>query len=242
MNAMSDIADLDAEPRDDNVERAEARLRALARLTDIGMGLAERLHEEVMAEPPKGAKGRIDYGQEFAKIARGVRMTIWLEEQLEKALRDRRSGLEAARRARALKAAEDAAARAVAEVRAEKNAAEAVRDAAWRRANAPRLAREDAVLGVMDEIVHREHRGNEREIERLNDRVEALLENEYGDYQGHGLRAVSETVRQLCEELDLEPEWERWEKNAWALKEAEAGVEGSPYVKAVLPPSAADSS
>ena len=42
--------------------------------------------------------------------------------------------------------------------------------------------------------------------------------------------AVSETVAQLCEQLELEPDWERWAAKDWAIEEAEAGIEGSPYV------------
>ena len=243
MNAVTDIADLDAEPLDEGVGNAEARVRGAARAGEVGLVLlevVEALALKVGRIVKDGAEDEgldlkmvaavRDLAQAYGKVCRSIRQNAMLEDKLESGLRDRVSGLEDARRARALKRAEAEAAKVAAESRAERDAAEAVRVAAWRAANAPRLAREEAVTEVMDEIIHREHRGDERAIERLETEYEERLEDEYGDYQDYGLRSVSETVKRLCEDMDLEPEWERWEKRAWAIEEAEAGVEGSPYV------------
>jgi len=244
MNTMTDIAGQEAEPLDETIGAAEARLRALARLTEMGMSMAEMVHGQALAtvEAGKAAEAGAtasfaigDFGAAFAKVARCVRLTIAQEERLEKALRDRKSGLEASRRAWALKTAEAEAARVEAEARAVLDAAAAEREAAWREANAPRLAREAAVGDVMSDVISRRSRGDWDEVIRLYDEVERLLETEGGDYEDYGQRPVSETVKRLCQKLRLFPEWNLWAKHAWAIEEAEAGVEGSPYVKPLEP-------
>ena len=229
MNAAVDIAGLDAFPLDEDFAPAEARLRALARMTEIGMGRMERLHERGLAETQEDAASS-DWSQDYAKIARGVRMNISLEDKLERALRDRRAGLEAVRRERDAKAAEQAAARIAADEAAKLAEETTALDAAWRAANAPRLAREATVDEVMVQIIRREHRGEPEEIERLEREVEERLADEYGGYDDYGVVPVSETVRSLCDELELDPDWDRWAGKAWAIEEAEAGVAGSPYV------------
>ncbi len=230
MNAVIDIAGQDAEPLDDRIERAQARLRALSRASEVGLVLldlverlalktAETMEAEDEAGRLKAVAAAKDLSLAYAKIGRSVRQSVLMEDKLDALLRDRLSGLEDARRARALKQAEaDAAAE-----HDQKAAQQA-------KADAPRLAREAAVEKTMDRIIRLEHRGDPDEIERLDQEVaERLFEGDI-EYEGYGLRPVSETVLRLCEELGLEPDWGRWADLPWAVEEAEADTPGSPYV------------
>jgi hypothetical protein len=95
---------LEAEgPFDPDGERAEQLLRVLGRLTELGMVLAERLVAQVTAPETADDAAPIDAGEvagAFAKISRGVRMTMMLESRLLKERRLRRDGLEAAHEAK----------------------------------------------------------------------------------------------------------------------------------------------
>jgi len=121
MNAVTDItAAQEAEALDPSFERAEARLRDLEDLRAICMSIArlvqrQALAEVEQAEAPDGPTevvetaaraitlaARGDVGLVIDRVARSVRLTIAQEERLEKALRDRRAGLEDARRQRAM--------------------------------------------------------------------------------------------------------------------------------------------
>ena len=102
MNAHSDIA-LEAQsdsadaPFDPDGERTERHMRDLARLTEIGMEMAEitavqaRAQRDLMAGINNPAAltpvGQGDFASAFAKLSRGVRQNIMLEDKLAQALR-----------------------------------------------------------------------------------------------------------------------------------------------------------
>jgi hypothetical protein len=121
MNAVADIVAVqEAEAPDRSFERAEARLRDLEDLRAICMSIARLVQRQALAEVEQtdaqdaptelmenavraitlAARG--DVGLVIDRVARSVRLTIAQEERLEKALRDRRAGLEDARRQRAM--------------------------------------------------------------------------------------------------------------------------------------------
>jgi urease gamma subunit len=219
MNAATDIAVETAEPLDDGVERARARLRGLERAGEVGevlLGLVEMLAVrtarivEAAAEDDAGALKAVaaakDLAQAYGKISRSIRQNGLLEEKLEAALRDRAAGLEEARRARALKAAQ----------------------AEERKAHGPRLDREEAVAEVMEELIAEQIEVGEEADALSSDFAELLDYDE--SYEGYGDRPVSETVTRLCQALGLQPDWEPWARTDWARAEARDLTPGSPYV------------
>ena len=226
MNAVTDIAELDAEPLDEGIEGVRARLRSLGRASEVGLVLLDLVETlalktaEVARDEASGltavAAAR-DLSLAYAKVSRSIRQSVLLEEKLEALQRDRASGLEDARRARALKRAEAQAARAEADEAAE-----------FQQAHGARLAREETVSETMQEITFSQREDRE-EVEALDVEVAELLEEGAG-YEGYGDRPVSETVARLCKALDLDPGWEDFAREDWAKDEARAGVVGSPFV------------
>ena len=154
MNAAADIDAETAAPLDDGVEQGRARLAGLSRAGEVGqglLGLVERLAARtarMVDAAGEGAEGDVvalkavaaakDLAQAYGKICRSIRQNGLLEAKVETALRDQLSGLDDARRARALKAADAEAAQAAAEAAAERQ-----------RVHGPRLAREAAVAEVL---------------------------------------------------------------------------------------------
>jgi hypothetical protein len=135
MNAHADISAeeaLEAEgPLDPDGARTDEMLGVLARLTELGMVPAERLVAQATAEDATPVDAGPNLGEvatAFAKISRGVRMTVMLEAKLLKARRLRRDGLEAAQAAKleamraARQAEEQAEAQAEEDARVEQHA------------------------------------------------------------------------------------------------------------------------
>ena len=231
MNAVVDITDQDAEPLDEGLEGARARLRALGRASAVGLilldvveALALKTARAAADEDAIDKAGGLtavaaarDLSLAYAKVSRSIRQSVMLEDKLETALRDRVSGLEDARRARALKRAEAEAARVAADEAAE-----------FQSVHGARLAREAAVSETMQQISFSQ-REDPEEAEALDIEVAELLE-EGADYEAYGDRPVSETVARLCKALDLSADWEDFTREDWAKEEARAGVAGSPFV------------
>jgi len=230
MNTHSSISAeevLEAEgPVDPDGERAEELLRVLARLTELGMVLAERLVAQVTADEDAAVDAG-EVGTAFAKISRGVRMTVMLEAKLLKERRLRRDGLEAAHEARlqAMRVARWA------EEYAQEKAEEDARDE----------KRHDAIDGAVKDMIRAERpEGYERE--RLFDRLEKswkVVWDPYGSlYIDTGGEAVpiSTQITAFCKALGLKPDWDLWKDSFWALEEAEDEAEGSPYASPPLQP------
>ena len=227
MNTMTDIADLDAEPLDEGIGRVEARVRGVARAGEVGLVLlevvealalkaarvvTEQAEDEGLDLKLVAAVG--DLAQAYGKVSRSIRQNALLEDRLETGLRDRVSGLEDARRARALKRAEAEAAKAAADQKAE-----------FQRVHGPRLAREALVIEVMEQLTF-----GQSEYPHDMDLEVAELLKEGAGYEAYGDRPVSETVTRLCQALELSPDWDEFAQEDWAKDEAKAGVAGSPYV------------
>ena len=227
MNAVTDIADLEAEPLDEGIGHVEARVRGVVRAGEVGLVLLEVVEalalkvgrrvkdqaEDEAIDPALIAAAR-DLAQAYGKVSRSIRQNALLEERLEAGLKGRCDALAAARRAWTVKTAEAEAARA----------AEA-EDDAWQEAHGARQAREALVVEAMEQITfsQREHSGD------VDDQVADLLEEGAG-FEAYGERPVSETVIKLCKALGLEPDWDDFAREDWAREEARAGVAGSPFV------------
>ena len=155
-----------------------------------------------------------DLAQAYGKVSRSIRQNALLEDRLETLQRDRVSGLEDARRARALKRAEAEAAKVAADAKAE-----------FQRVHGPRLAREALVVEAMEQVTF----GQSEYPHDVGLEVAELLKEGAG-YEAYGDRPVSETVKRLCRALELDPDWEDFDQEDWAKEEARAGVAGSPFV------------
>jgi len=223
MNAHADIAVEEApRPPDPDGEREGQLLRVLERLTDLGMVLAEKLVAEATASAEVLDAGEV--GTAFAKISRGVRMTVMLEAKLAKERRLRLDGLEAAHEAKLT------ALREARRVKAQ-DAADAEEDARNDR-------RRDAIKdGVRDVI--RAERPERLERELLFDRLEQLWQIDFESEpfafkslyidSGGEEALVSEQIAVHCKALGLKPDWELWRDSFWAVEEAESGEAKSPY-------------
>jgi hypothetical protein len=238
MNTHSSIAAEEAleadAPFDPDGERAEQLLRVLARLTELGMVLAERLVAQVTAPETTEGAAPIDAGEvgtAFAKISRGVRMTVMLEAKLAKERRLRRDGLEAAHEARL----------------------QAKREARWAKARAEAEAEEDernerrqnAIDDAVKDVIRAE-RPEGLERERLFERVERFwkVDFETDPYVPHSLyldtggsdALVSKQIAAFCKVLGLKPDWDLWKDSFWAIEETEDEAAGSPYAAKTGPP------
>jgi hypothetical protein len=194
-----------AEAPDPAVVRAERRLRVLEELTEIGLDLARALHRQALAaadpvgptepaEPdaPTPTTPAGDPSVAFARISRAIRLTLALEARTDEALRALRAGVAAEVEARRVAARNRDAAEAAA------------------RSKARREAVEDLVLEAAE---------REIEDEEALDGVLAALEERLEDdeaYQDLDRLPLRETVEQLCADLELTPDWSRWDGEAWA--------------------------
>ena len=213
---MTDAAP--AETPDPAIARAERRLRLLQELSEIGMDLARALHREalVTAEPATPETSAADPAGAFARLSRAIRLTLALEARTDEALRLLRSGLAAEREARRVETARrveaDAAARR--EARCEK-VQELVIEAAERE-----IDDGEALFGVFAAL-----------DERLDE------DDAYRDLERLPLR---ETVERLCADLQLTPDWSRWDGEAWTPREpffrSKASIWRRPSRKPLLPP------
>jgi hypothetical protein len=76
--------------------RAQHRFVVLRELTDLGMGIARDVRRQA-AEPAAPGAPPVDFGLQFARIARAVRQTVALEARLDEERRVRREAAEAER-------------------------------------------------------------------------------------------------------------------------------------------------
>jgi len=244
MNAHADIAEetrADASDQDaggpgapvfdPDGERTEQLLCVLARLTELGMVLAEKLVAQATVDdvaPVDAGPDLGEVGSAFAKISRGVRMTVMLEAKLLKERRLRRDGLEAAHEAKlqAMRAARWAMERA--EAQEEEN----------ERVEKQQNAIDEAVKDMI-----RAERPEGYERERLFDRLDRVWVKDQDAYRklvlsgGQSLydemggedALVSKQIAAFCKALDLTPDWDLWKDSVWAIEEAEDEAEGSPY-------------
>ena len=195
------------------------------------MVLAEKLVAQATADASAPIDGNLDIGEvsgAFAKISRGVRMTVMLESKLLKDRRLRRDGLEAAHEAKLAALREARWARENAEAEAEEN---------------ERIERRQAAIDEAVKDVIRAERPEGPERERLLERLDRVWVKTVADFDkllssggvslydemGGEDALVSKQVAAFCKALGLKPDWGRWKDSFWAIEEAEDEAPGSPY-------------
>jgi hypothetical protein len=145
-----------------------------------------------------------DPSDAIARISRALRLTLALHARTEEQLRAIRAGI----------AAECEARRVVADRRAAEEAAKRSR------------RRRDTVEGLVIEAAEREV----EDEEALWDLLRALEErlNEDGAYQDLESAPLRQIVERLCADLELTPDWSRWEGEGW--------TPGSPFSRSRFSP------
>jgi hypothetical protein len=244
---MSDAAPdlVPSEAPDPAVERMEVRLRVLQEITQIGMYLMRDLCVDVAIEQRlkegtlRDAFGdklssealvaagerpaRKEAADDFHKVSRSVRLTVALERQIDEALAALRAGIVVEQEQKAEK-----------RVKAQRDA----EVAAFEAEQARHVARREKVFDIIFEAA-------EIEIDDAKDLTNlelALTERLAGDPAYVVALAdlpLEETVRRLCADLQLNPDWSLWAGDGWAPKEPFHRPARSCYERPSRMPSAA---
>jgi hypothetical protein len=200
------LEDASSGPIDPALEQAAWAAGILRRLAELSMEMAEILLERARTQAPaaEGAAPIVqgDPGLALTRVARSVRQTVSLHARLTEDLAGRR------------KAAAAEAGQAAAKVRAD--AEERAREAYDSRRQTRAYEIEASVAQAI-EI----HTDDPVEVARLNedlkDRLEAC-ELDEGGPTDLCARPLGETIARLCHQLGLDPDWSRWDGEAWVVK------------------------
>jgi hypothetical protein len=190
----------------------ERHAQVLRDLTAIGMNIARAIERQAMeaakpavdgwVAPPEGPR---DFAALFACISRAVRLTVALEAKLAQEHRQRMERTEAQR------AADLAAA-------ARREAASRTERRALKKSKVERIAKQ-GIESLTKDLQERYDLGN-----GLSERL-----REYERYDELGNRPIGEILARIFMDLGIRPDWQRWEREEWALEEARTRVQTSPY-------------
>jgi len=188
----------------------------------MGMQLARRV---ALADP----------GLTFSRISRAVRLTLTLEARTHRAI-------EAAAQGAAQDAAQDAGSGAANDDEADDGGALGPLDyESIQRQLAPAMreigmhvGKDYEIRRAVDETIETSF-DDPDDVERLRD---ALTERLYEDevFAGRDSWPIGEAIALICQDLGLEPDWDRWETRNWARPEAGTSPPGSPYATVADPP------
>jgi hypothetical protein len=73
------------------------------------------------------------------------------------------------------------------------------------------------------------------EVERLREELKERLEEDEG-FEQRVRWPIGEAIALICQDLGIDPDWDRLKTRDWAIKEAAENQRGSPYSTAVLRP------
>jgi hypothetical protein len=203
-DAAPELAEIDAA-----LAKGEWWLRILDELAEAGVAMASQLAGDVEA----GRRRAEDAADDYVRVAAAVREAITMSVRLEQALR----GLSALRAG-----TPDEITSAMAKAAAETTAAEAAAESAARanaraKANAEtkerREARKAKVRALVTEAIDHDAADAE-DHENLCLALEERLSFDpaYTDIDSLPLR---ETVERICADLNITPDWSRWEAEEW---------------------------
>ena len=219
-------------------------LEVLRDLRDMGMQLARNLTRQVVAqsearaaadearaeagevacEPPRRA-APIDPALSFSRISRAVRLTLALEARTHRAIED--AGRASAKAGAANDDEDDD--RSVASDGSIDYAG--ISRQIQARVNGPedyhvRRAVEETIEAAFDDP---------DDQERLKEELTERLEEDEA-FSDRFTWPIGETIALICQDLGLEPDWDRWETRPWARQEAEESPPNSPYATIAQPP------
>jgi hypothetical protein len=217
---------------------AEEHLEVLRDIRDMGMTLARTLTRQVVrqaeadealaeagegvSEPPRRVAA-IDPALSFSRISRAVRLTLALEARTHQAIEDRAR--------RGLVANDDGS---------DNGGSDGPIDyEGIKRKLAPKIhaiihgecdyqARrvvEETIEAACDDL---------DDVDRLKEELKERLEEDEV-FADRGTWPIGETISLICQDLGLTPDWDRWENQGWARKEAAESPLNSPYATVVRP-------
>jgi len=221
---------------------AAEQLEVIRELRDMGMTLARNLTRRVVAETeaaeaaaeagePEAAPRRgavVDPALSFSRLSRAVRLTLALEAQTYRQIEDASARSEA--RARA---ANDDAPGDDAPTQDEFMTPDGQIDylAIRRRLNPQIHGETDFETRRAVEETIEASTCDPDEVERLKTELKERLETEDPEdvFFNRTHWPIGEAIALICQDLGLDPDWDRWENRAWARDEAERSPPGSPY-------------
>jgi len=210
---------------------AEEHLEVLRDLRDMGMTLARTLTRQVVAQaeadeaqvaageiapaPRRGAV--VDPALSFSRISRAVRLTLALEARVHQTI----EGAGAAKDGAADDdAAADDAPGAIDYAGIAQHYRSAVHAIIHGEADHEiRRAVEETIEAACDDV---------DDVERLRDELKERLDEDEV-FEGRNHWPIGETIALICQDLGLDPDWDRWATRGWARKEAQESPPGSPY-------------
>ena len=229
--------EIEADAGLDPEARAARRIAMAHRLAEMGMALAEaaqrlalaRMEREIAALEagdvvPGGEVDAAGKGRRSDPLAAAERMARMV--RLSLALAARLDGDEPVRRARVRS---DAAA----EREAEADALRRTRDAERMAELVEASLREDSVFEVVEATLKAAGMERDEVQEWVADIQERMAEAEReGEWEyDYVRRPVGAVIAKICEALDPQPDWTLWAGEDWAIEEAQANAEGSPYAE-----------
>jgi hypothetical protein len=212
MNFVSPTASAEP-PRDPFLDREEARIWKLSRLSDLAMKVAEEIGARILGEAPAAVEpvfGTTDLGLAFTRAARAVRQTVAMETKYDEA-----------RRARETRTRAEEAAR-LAEIEAERERREAY---AQRRAE---MHKKSTVEQAVKRVIETEDDPSDIEY-LLTDLVERLAQlDDDPDLLDLPIGALA--IR-FCDQMGLDLHLSVWADEPWAIEEMRTKPAGSPFVE-----------
>ena len=219
---------------DDAPAWARRHLGMLVDLGDMGMVLARNLVRRVTAEteaaeagepedaPPAGRGLAIDPALSFTRISRAVRLTIALEARMRREIEAGVFG-PANDDAPGGDAPDDGA------VWDDPIAGSLDLHAIRRNLRRHHYADRDPEIRRAVEETIESTSDDPDEVERLRGELKERLEDEEDVFEARFTWPIGEAIALICQDLGIEPDWDRWETPGWAVQEAKDSPKGSPY-------------
>jgi|HubBroStandDraft_1064217.scaffolds.fasta_scaffold00523_13 hypothetical protein len=208
---------------DEDGVRHERHMAILEELTRVGMDIARAIGRQAVEAAKPAVDGWVappdperDFSALFACISRAVRLTVAFEAKLAE---ERRKFLDSTESERAAMRAEAA----------RRQAANEARRRVQKKFKVERIAKQ-AIEAETKDLQERYALGTGL-FERLR---------EYERYDELGNRPIGEILARIFRDLGIRPDWQRWEREEWALEEARARAHGSPYGRCWPPETEAD--
>ena len=218
---LVDIGDMGMVLARDLVRRVTAETEAAeAQAEAVGSG-------EAQAAPPAGRGVAVDPALSFTRISRAVRLTIALEARMRREIEAGVFG-PANDDGRAHNSDEGATAPKPIDYEAiRQRLAERIDFGAIKRANDYDIRR------AVDETIEAAT-DDPDEVERLRGELTERLEEDEVFEERSGW-PIGVTIALICQDLGLNPDWDRWEARDWARQEAVQSPYDSPYATFARP-------
>ena len=93
----------------------------------------------------------------------------------------------------------------------------------------PRHPRRDKLVEVMADLIDRKAGDTQADLDDMESEFCERLED-YGE-RDFERRPLSAIIAEICMALDVQPDWDLWADQDWAVEEAQTNSPGSPYAE-----------